>query len=66
VLLHELGHMVKSPDDSWVLPDDGTNRWLSIENTEHVVSVCRQQIESLSKISTEEELKVAGEGVTVR
>jgi hypothetical protein len=59
VLLHELGHMVKSPDDSWVLPDDGDDRSLSIENTQRVVSVCRRQIESLSKLTAEQQLKLA-------
>ncbi|HEY6804068.1 MAG TPA: hypothetical protein VI306_10850 [Pyrinomonadaceae bacterium] len=59
VLLHELGHMVKGSDDNWVLPDDGTDRSLSVENTRHVVSACRKQIESVSKIATEEELKTA-------
>jgi len=59
VLLHELGHLVKSPENRWVLPDDGTDRSLSLENTRQVVSVCREQIESLSKQSTEQQLASA-------
>jgi hypothetical protein len=59
VLLHELGHMVKGEDDNWVLPDDGADHFLSVENTRHVVSACRKQIESVSKIAVEEELKLA-------
>ena len=62
VLLHELGHMVRSPENGWLLPDDGTDRSLSTENTHRVVSACRKQIESLSKLSLEEELKRAGQG----
>jgi hypothetical protein len=59
VLLHELGHMVKSASDRWVLPDDGADRALSIANTKTVVSACREQIASLSKLDTQEELKLA-------
>ena len=62
VLLHELGHMVKSPDEGWLFPDDGNDRSLSTENTHRVVNACRKQIGSLSKLSLEEELKRAGKG----
>jgi hypothetical protein len=61
VLLHELGHMVKSADDDgWLLPDDGVDRALSIENTRTVVDACRKQITSVSKLSLGEELNRAG------
>jgi len=60
VLLHELGHMVKSPNEGWLLPDDGDDSSLSTENTHRVVNACRKQIGSLSKLSLEEELKRAG------
>jgi hypothetical protein len=59
VLLHELGHMVKGEDDNWVLPDDGSDNSLSVANTRHVVSTCHKQIESVSKIAAEEEMKSA-------
>jgi len=62
VLLHELGHLVKGADNNWVLPDDGGDRSLSVENTRHVVSACRKQIESVSKIAAEEELKSVADG----
>lgn len=59
VLLHELGHLVKTPaEDRWVLPDDGSSSSLSFENTAQVVSVCRQQIESLSKLTPTQELEM--------
>ena len=64
VLLHELGHLVKSPENRWVLPDDGQDRSLSLENTRQVISVCREQIESLSKLTTEQQLASALSGST--
>ena len=62
VLLHELGHLVKSPENRWVLPDDGKDSSLSLENTRQVISVCREQIESLSKLGTEQQLASALSG----
>jgi hypothetical protein len=59
VLLHELGHLVKSADNHWLLPDDGLDRSLSVANSKTVVSACRQQIANLSKLSAEEDLKLA-------
>jgi len=59
VLLHELGHLVKTPEAKWVLPDDGTSQSLSLANTEQVVSVCREQIDSLSHLSAAHELEIA-------
>ena len=59
VLLHELGHLVKGPGNQWVLPDDGTSLSQSLRNTERVVSVCRQQIDSLSKLTAPQELAMA-------
>jgi hypothetical protein len=59
MLLHELGHMVKSAGDGWVLPDDGDDPALSFANTQRVVSICRKQIDSLWKTSAEQELKLA-------
>jgi hypothetical protein len=59
VLLHELGHLVKASGNRWVLPDDGGNISLSLKNTEQVVSVCKQQIESLSKLTASQQLAMA-------
>jgi hypothetical protein len=49
VLLHELGHMVKNSENRWVLPDDGDNQLLSLQNSQLVVSVCRDEIKALSR-----------------
>jgi hypothetical protein len=57
VLLHELGHLVRKANKQWVLPDDGNDADRSRENTDKVIAVCGKQIEGLSKISLEEELK---------
>ena len=59
VLLHELGHLVKTPDKRWVLADDGKDLGISLDNTEKVVSACREQIDSLSKLSLAQELELA-------
>jgi hypothetical protein len=59
VLLHELGHLVKSPEAKWVLPDDGSSQSQSLANTQRVVSVWREQIDSLSHLSAEHELEIA-------
>ena len=58
VLLHELGHLVKTAEGTWVLPDDGTDFSLSLENTKRVVSVCRRQIELLSRMTHAQELEM--------
>ena len=56
VLLHELGHLVKTPDRRWVLADDGDNPGLSLRNTEQIVSVCRNDIDKLSSLTPAQEL----------
>ncbi len=58
VLLHELGHLVKNSSKQWVLPDDGDSSALSLANTDKVITVCRQEIDSLSKVSVAEELEM--------
>ena len=58
VLLHELGHMVKKNKDEWVLPDDGTNPSLSVQNSQTVVSACREEIKGLSRMSHAEEFEL--------
>jgi hypothetical protein len=55
VLLHELGHLVKTPDRRWVLADDGDNPVLSLKNTEQIISVCRKEIDSLSAFTPAQE-----------
>jgi hypothetical protein len=56
VLLHELGHLVKTADQRWLLADDGNNPGLSLRNTEHIVSVCRNDIDRLSSLTPAQEL----------
>ena len=47
ILLHELAHMIKSKDGTWLIPDDGNDSRLSRSNTLTVESKCGQQIRSL-------------------
>ena len=59
VLLHELGHLVRASNKQWLLSDDGTDPILSSRNTDRVVSMCREQIDSLSKLTAERQLEMA-------
>jgi hypothetical protein len=54
-VLHELGHLVRSPDGRWVLPNDGSSWVDSEENTRRVIHVCGEQIRALHNFSFEEE-----------
>lgn len=56
ILLHELGHMIKTPGNDWVLPDDGNDPAVSNRNTFRVIAVCRDQIKGLGRISFAQEL----------
>lgn len=56
ILLHEIGHMIQTPDNHWVLPDDGNDPNLSRQNTLRVIAVCRDQIRGLSRIGFAQEL----------
>jgi len=47
ILLHELGHLMKGPDGTWLLPDDGSKEELSRDNSRKIEKVCRDQISSL-------------------
>jgi hypothetical protein len=47
ILLHELAHMIKSKDGTWLIPDDGNDSRLSRSNTLTVESKCGRQIRSL-------------------
>lgn len=51
VLLHELGHLVKNEDDNWVLPDDGADASLSVDNSRKVVTACRDEIKAITQLS---------------
>ena len=49
MLLHELGHLIRTPQGQWLLPDDGADQELSRENSLRIEAVCRDQIRSLSQ-----------------
>jgi hypothetical protein len=57
LLLHELGHLIRKPDDHWLLRDDGNDTWQSQENTRRVIEACGKQIRELHRFSFEEELQ---------
>ena len=57
ILLHELGHLIQRRDKQWLLPNDGASEYLSQDNTARVISVCGEQIRSLSRISFARELQ---------
>ena len=59
ILLHELGHLIRNPDASWLLIDDGNDSAKSQDNTDRVLKVCRNQINSLHQSSFETELAQA-------
>src|SRR6266850_1277905 len=56
ILLHELGHVLSTPDKKWVLPDDGNDEGLSRKNTNRVIDACRDQITQIGHLSFEREL----------
>jgi len=47
ILLHELAHLIKSNEGTWLIPDDGSSAQLSRLNTSIVESRCGQQIRAL-------------------
>ena len=53
MLLHELAHLVKGQNGSWLIPDDGNSPALSKQNTALIESQCRAQILSLSQKADE-------------
>lgn len=55
VLLHELGHLVRGADKKWLLPDDGANPGLSLQNSERVLDACHEEIAAVTKLSAEEQ-----------
>jgi hypothetical protein len=49
ILLHELAHLVRMRNGSWLIPDDGNMPALSAQNTALIETQCRQQILSLGE-----------------
>jgi hypothetical protein len=50
MLLHELGHLLPSPDGGWLLPDDGDDHIQVAANTATIMEKCSEQIKSLSMV----------------
>ena len=57
LLLHELGHLVRGADKQWLLSDDGHDIELSAKNTKYVVDVCRDEIESVTRMTVAQQLE---------
>lgn len=57
LLLHELGHLVSGADKQWLLSDDGHDLELSAKNTKYVVDVCRDEIESVTRMTVAQQLE---------
>lgn len=49
MFLHELGHVMKGEDGSWLLPNDGKDERLSRLNSQKIKDVCGEQIKALRK-----------------
>lgn len=47
MLLHELAHLIKGADGSWLIPDDAGDAHLSQRNTATIEAACRAQIRAL-------------------
>ena len=56
VLLHELGHMVRGKDKTWLFVDDGDDNLRSQKNSELLIDTCREQIEAIGKLSPAQQL----------
>lgn len=48
VLLHELAHLVEGADGRWLIPNDGGDARLSLQNTLAVMERCGRHVKSLS------------------
>src|SRR5690242_564309 len=48
ILLHELGHLIRGADGSWLLTDDGHDGMQSNRNTLVVQHACRAELEALN------------------
>jgi hypothetical protein len=49
MLLHELGHLMRSSTGEWLLPDDGDRMAESLNNTRKIESVCGEQLRAIDK-----------------
>ena len=49
MLLHELGHLMRSSTGDWLLPDDGNRTEESLNNTRKIESVCGEQLRAIDK-----------------
>jgi hypothetical protein len=47
ILLHELGHLIRSDDGDWLIPNDGHNGPQSQANTLRIQGECRPQLDAL-------------------
>jgi hypothetical protein len=56
IVLHEIGHMIRSADGQWVLPNDGDDPAVSKSNTQRVIDVCRNEIAGRSKVHFDQAL----------
>lgn len=56
ILLHELGHLMKGSDGHWLLPNDGKDEGLSRANSYKIEDVCDDEIRSLGKVITTNDL----------
>jgi hypothetical protein len=63
ILLHELGHLIKSDDGQWLLRDDGHNPYLSDKNTGRVLASCGAEIRKAVRISAVHEWEMVGKGL---
>jgi len=49
ILLHEIGHLLRGADGNWLLPNDGTDAEVSLQNTITVQSNCLKQLTALGR-----------------
>jgi hypothetical protein len=56
ILLHELGHLILTSDNHFVLPDDGNDSLTSSQNSRRVIEVCRREIKAQTQVGIERAL----------
>ena len=47
IFLHEMGHLVKGANGTWLLPNDGNDEALSMRNSSTIESICGEAINGL-------------------
>ena len=47
ILMHELGHLIKRPNGSWLIPDDGNDGRRSTQNSAQIERICAAQLRTL-------------------